>query len=281
METFGVVNKIIPFSAVDGPGCRTAVFLQGCNFDCQFCHNPETISFCKECGVCIKHCPTGAIQLKESHIQYDETLCVQCDTCIRVCPNNSSPKTKHYKPKELVQVIMKNVPFIRGVTFSGGECTIQRKFLEEVIPALKKNKLNILLDSNGTFSFAEMEELINQIDGVMLDIKAFSSDEHKKITSQENSMVLNNAIKLAKLGKLTEVRTVIIPELFDAEASVRETARLLAPYLSNGNIQYKLITYRPLGVRKQYAHLNAPSKKQMKELENIVKEYGFTDTIIT
>ena len=28
------VNKIIPFSAVDGPGNRTAVFVQGCNFNC-------------------------------------------------------------------------------------------------------------------------------------------------------------------------------------------------------------------------------------------------------
>ena len=29
------VNKIIPFSAVDGPGNRTAVFVQGCNFNCR------------------------------------------------------------------------------------------------------------------------------------------------------------------------------------------------------------------------------------------------------
>ena len=31
-----VVNKIIPFSCVDGPWNRTAVFLQGCNFDCKY-----------------------------------------------------------------------------------------------------------------------------------------------------------------------------------------------------------------------------------------------------
>ena len=36
------VNKIIPFSSVDGPGNRTAVFFQGCNWDCCYCHNPET-----------------------------------------------------------------------------------------------------------------------------------------------------------------------------------------------------------------------------------------------
>jgi pyruvate formate lyase activating enzyme len=39
----GVINKILPFSSVDGPGNRTAIFMQGCNFNCAYCHNPETI----------------------------------------------------------------------------------------------------------------------------------------------------------------------------------------------------------------------------------------------
>ena len=37
------INKIIPMSLVDGPGNRTAIFFQGCNFNCSYCHNPETI----------------------------------------------------------------------------------------------------------------------------------------------------------------------------------------------------------------------------------------------
>lgn len=58
------VNKVIPFSAVDGPGNRTAVFVQGCNFNCRYCHNPETRSLCRSCGECVEKCPKQALYTK-------------------------------------------------------------------------------------------------------------------------------------------------------------------------------------------------------------------------
>ena len=45
------INKIIPLSVVDGPGCRTSVFVQGCNIACAYCHNPETQQLCRACGI--------------------------------------------------------------------------------------------------------------------------------------------------------------------------------------------------------------------------------------
>ena len=52
-----IVNKIIHSSVVDGPGNRAAVFLQKCNFKCSYCHNPETIGQCVQCGACVEKCP--------------------------------------------------------------------------------------------------------------------------------------------------------------------------------------------------------------------------------
>lgn len=43
LETLGEVAGTIEFSSVDGPGNRFVVFLQGCNLNCLFCHNPQTI----------------------------------------------------------------------------------------------------------------------------------------------------------------------------------------------------------------------------------------------
>ncbi len=43
------VKDIIPFANVDGSGNRTTIFVQGCNLNCIYCHNPETIKLpCEE-----------------------------------------------------------------------------------------------------------------------------------------------------------------------------------------------------------------------------------------
>ncbi len=39
----GYVNNIVKSSIVDGPGNRLVIFMQGCNMDCWYCHNPETL----------------------------------------------------------------------------------------------------------------------------------------------------------------------------------------------------------------------------------------------
>ena len=88
----GYINKIIPFSSVDGPGNRTAIFLQECNFNCVYCHNPETINRCNDCGLCVKQCPTEALYIKENIVMWDKEKCCNCDKCIKECKNTSSPK---------------------------------------------------------------------------------------------------------------------------------------------------------------------------------------------
>ncbi len=40
--TKGFVNSIQTLGAVDGPGVRFVVFMQGCNLRCVCCHNPDT-----------------------------------------------------------------------------------------------------------------------------------------------------------------------------------------------------------------------------------------------
>lgn len=207
----GNVTKIIPFSSVDGPGNRTAIFLQGCNINCKYCHNPETRKECINCGLCVKYCPNKALSLQDGKVSFSADKCISCDTCIKVCPNDSTPKTKLMTAEEVMTIVRKQIPFIRGITVSGGECMLQPEFIEEIFSLAKREKLGTLIDSNGTIEFKRYPKLLEVSDGVMLDIKAFFNDDHKRVTDADNFTILENAKFLGENKKLYEVRAVIAP----------------------------------------------------------------------
>ena len=273
------VNKIIPFSSVDGPGNRTAIFLQGCNFNCQYCHNPETIGECVHCGFCVRHCPTGALSLQDGQVCYDAEKCVQCDACFLHCRNGASARIRNMTPQQVMAQVRQNMPFIRGITLSGGECTRHRDFLVELLTLAKAEGLHTLLDTNGSYPFETDPALMAVTDGVMLDVKAWDGGEHYRLTGQLNDTVLRNLRWLAQTGKLTEVRTVIVPELFNCRETVEHVSALLQKTGSVGT-RYKIICYRPNGVRQQYRHLKSPTADTLQELATLAAAYGLQDVVI-
>ena len=261
------INKIIPMSLVDGPGNRTAIFFQGCNFNCSYCHNPETIKKCINCGECVSHCPVGALKMIDGKVLWDENKCIDCDTCIKVCPHGSTPKTYEYTVDDLMEKIEENIPFIEGITTSGGECTLNFEFLEKLFIKVKSLGLTSLVDTNGFISLKSpmMEGLVKAADGFMLDIKSMNEEEHINLTGRPNKTVIENAVYLASIRKLQEIRTVLIEGNKNRE-TVENITKLLQPY---PNITYKLISYRPFGVREEFLQLKSIEKKQKEELKEI------------
>ena len=230
----GLVNRIIPFSSVDGPGNRTAIFLQGCNFNCLYCHNPETI--------------------------------------------NSSPKALSMTVEEVVSEIEKNKVFISGITVSGGECTLQSEFLTELFTEVKKLGLTCFVDTNGSIPLWEHEDLVAVMDMAMVDIKSYENKEHKMLTGMENTTVIENVKYLAKLKKIYEIRTVVVPQVLDNYNNVHKISKFIATL--DPDIRYKLIKYRQLGVRSEMISSYTPGDKAMKELEMIAVNNGCRNIVL-
>lgn len=273
------VNRILPFSAVDGPGNRTAVFLQGCNFNCRYCHNPETICACSACGACVQVCPAGALKLENGEVAYDWRKCKMCDICIHTCPHSSCPRIRNMTAQACMDEIEKQIPFIRGVTVSGGECTLHRDFLLELSARAKSRGLGFLLDSNGSYDFSSDPELLSAIDGVMLDVKAWDAGEHIQLTGMDNATVRQNLRFLAESGKLEEVRTVVAPDWMHPEETVEAVSRELV-CLHAADTRYKIIRYRPMGVRGAYKNQTIPSPERLNALAQCANKLGVQNTVI-
>ena len=274
------VNKIIPSSVVDGPGNRTAVFFQSCNFNCRYCHNPETINMCINCGQCVETCPAGALSIADGKVIWDENKCCACDTCIKTCPNCASPRIMYMSAAEIWDRIEPNLPFIRGITVSGGECTLQAELVRELFAIAKEHGLGTLLDSNGSYDFRSHPQLLEVSDGVMLDVKADNEERHRWLTGQSIDRVLENLEYLASIGKLEEVRTVCMPDQLNSAGTIETVAAILKPYLADRDIRYKLIKYRHYGVRQQYRDFREPDQQYMEQLRQLAEDRGFSNIVI-
>lgn len=274
------INKIIDSSVVDGPGNRTAIFFQGCNFNCKYCHNPETINHCINCYNCVAKCPAHALSIVENKVVWDKNICIDCDTCIKTCPHNASPKIQNFSVEELVSHIKKNMPFIQGITTSGGECTLQKEFLIELFKETSKLGLTNFVDSNGSIRFSDYPELIEYTDAVMLDVKSIDNDEHMELTSKSNEIVLENAKYLASIGKLFEIRTVVIDGYLNNRKTVYEITNMLKDFEKINEIRYKIIRYRRFGVRDEFKNMAAPQEEEMNNLKSIANQNGFSNVLL-
>lgn len=274
MSLIAPINKIIPFSTVDGPGNRTSVFFQKCNIHCLYCHNPETQNLCFNCGECVKTCPSHALTLVDGKVVYNSKKCINCDTCISVCKLHASPKVINMSVEEVYKEILKNVPFIRGITVSGGECSLYLPFLKELFKLCKNDGLTCLMDSNGMIPYPR-DDFFTYCDGVMLDIKSWNNETYKKLVGFDNDIVKSNLKYLNEIDKITELRIVYVPSYVDAKSCLDGIKEIIKDKVRTTHI--KLITFRNLGVKSILSSYPSPTKEEMKELYNYAISLGYNN----
>lgn len=277
MRLLAPINKIIPFSTVDGPGNRTSVFFQGCNIHCRYCHNPETQNLCNNCGDCIATCKANALTLTEGKIVWNPNLCVQCDTCLQTCKHNASPKVLWMSVEEVFQEIKKNIPFIRGVTVSGGECSLYLPFLRALFQRCHQEGLTTLMDSNGFLPLPK-DDFFSFCDGVMLDIKSWDEEVHQRLTGKKNQTIKENLLYLSKIERLQEIRIVVVPSLVDVNSCLQGVKEIIKDKIEH--VHLKLIAFRPLGVKGELATWSSPTAKMMQDYAEYAHHLGYKNVEI-
>ncbi len=231
------VHSYESMGTFDGPGLRLVVFLQGCNFRCLYCANPDTIT-------------TKGGTLTD--------------------------------PEEIVRMAVSQKPFFGkrgGITFSGGEPTLQAEALLPLFRRLKEENIHICLDSNGGLWNEQVEELLKLTDLVLLDIKEFNPVHHQKLTGRSNEQTLRTAEWMEENHLPFWLRYVLVPGYSDFETDIRGLGEQLGKYRMIQKVE--ILPYHTLGVHKydamgqdyllKWVKENTP--EQLEQAAKLFKEY--------
>ena len=118
--------------------------------------------------------------------------CLYCANPDTIPPAGGTPT----RAEEIIRMAVNEKPFFGkrgGVTFSGGEPTMQAAALIPVVEGLKDNGIHVCLDSNGGIWNADVERLMELTDLVLLDIKEFNQTRHEALTGRSNTRTLETA----------------------------------------------------------------------------------------
>ena len=116
--------------------------------------------------------------------------------------------------EHIVKMAVSQKPFFGrrgGLTFSGGEPTMQAKELLPRYARLKEEDIHICIDTNGGGWNSDIEELFRQTDLVLLDCKQFNDARHKELTGRSNEQTLKTAKWLEDNDQPFWLRYVLVP----------------------------------------------------------------------
>lgn len=205
--------------------------------------------------------------------------CAYCANPDTIEPiGESTPTTADY----IVEQAFSMKPFFGrrgGITFSGGEPTVQAQTLVPLFRRLKAAGIHICVDTNGGVWNEHVEELFRLTDLVLLDVKHIDPERHKSITGRSNEQTLRTAAWLEAAGRSFWLRYVLVPGLSDDEAHLHALGRHFADYSRIERVE--LLPYHTLGVHKYEAlgwkyplegtRENTP--EQLARAESILRSY--------
>ncbi|HEY0549685.1 MAG TPA: pyruvate formate-lyase-activating protein [Verrucomicrobiae bacterium] len=163
-----------------------------------------------------------------------------------------------------------------GLTISGGEPLLQHRFVINVFKGVRAAGIHATLETNGNLGARLTDEDLDSLDLVMLGLKAFTPDLHKRLTGVDNAPVHEFARRLARRKKPVWIRYVVVPGWTD---TVDEASKMAEFVASLGNVervdvlpfhQMGKFKWEKLGMEYPMRDAQTPSRETM---EKIIKSF--------
>ncbi len=187
---------------------------------------------CTGCGKCVEACPNEAIKQEvkpeaerllskckealsfrknpsanrplnnESKcIIRNRSICTVCGRCAAVCETGAAQLIGSVTcPDDVIEKILMDTPFFDnsggGVTFSGGEPTLQNAFLLDMLGILKDAGIHTAIETCGYFDESLIDQLLPLTDLFLFDLKQIDAAKHIAFTGKRNGVILANFISI-------------------------------------------------------------------------------------
>ncbi len=301
-QSKALIFDIKRFAIHDGNGLRTTVFLKGCPLKCQWCQNPEGISFkrqplfiaseCISCRRCAAQARPGQMIFKGGRPYLDYDYPGDFDNLIDACPALALRyDSEEYDVAKLMETIKQDQVFFKyggGVTFSGGEPLAQPDFLKSVLEKCSHENIHTALETSLHAPFQVIEEIIPLVDQIYVDLKIFDDDEHLKYTGVSSQLIKTNIQKLlcGPYQERVTIRTPLIPDITAISSNLATISRFLISL--DPQVKYELLNYNYLAGAKydrldrQYpldSKLQRFTKAQMEQFYEILSLNGIINII--
>ena len=227
--TVRVLQRGFNFSQ-DGPGNRLVVHLQGCNMHCPWCSNPESMA---SEGVVMAAspaadalCPKGAVRNGVP----DQAVCKTCEKpCLTLPGRELRFSCESVPAEELLREIRSAVPLFfdgGGVTFTGGEATVQFDALSFLLHTLHDEGVHTALETNG--SHPRLAQLLCDVDFLIFDVKHWDDETHRRVIGCSNCQTVQNLHIAAETRAQLAVRIPLIGGFNDTPDDAKAFAGLLS-----------------------------------------------------
>jgi pyruvate formate lyase activating enzyme len=167
-----------------------------------------------------------------------------------------------------------------GFTLSGGEPLMQHRFAVRLLTAARAMGIHTALDTNGTYGDKLTDAELACADLVLLDLKAWDGERHKRLTGMDNAPTHAFAKRLATHRRPVWVRFVLVPGLTDDPDDVRRLAEFagalgnvervdVLPFHQMGKFKWKA-----LGLDYTLADASPPSQEAVEKVCAVFRAAG-------